>query len=219
MPRSPVNPPVRWGDRQAAAARRCGTPLKGGNTLIPISYGEILLNVPDCFKNATPGMDCPYTYEWSYGSLTGECSSSNGCEEKVGNPAEEERDRKIRKFIQGGGYARKCGCNEIRLSEVGDMRGALELPDDCNLDRLPACARRLVKDPDPAGRLIKKSDQVLFELVGREDSSYLGGVDITPSLPRGYGHSITTEGGDVETEDVSLETLAKESGSAAPWNR
>jgi hypothetical protein len=83
------------------------------------------------------------------------------------------------------------------------------------LDKLPACARRLVKDPDPAGRLIKRSGQVLFNLAGLVS----GGVDITPSLPRGYGYSISTEGGDVETEDVSLETLAKESGSAAPWNR
>src|SRR5208282_6538409 len=94
------------------AARRS----KGGNTLIPISYGEILLNVPDCFKNGTPGIDCPDTYNESFGSRSGECLSSNGCE-KVDMLAE---DAKIRKLIQSGGYARECGCSEIRLDKSGN---------------------------------------------------------------------------------------------------
>jgi hypothetical protein len=190
----------------AVAARRS----KGSNSLIPIERGEILLNVPDCFKNGTFGIDCPHNYEESYGSRT-ECSSSNGCT-PIDLLAE---DAKIRKLIQGGGYARECGCNEIRLSKDE----GLTLPDDCNLDRLPACVRRLVKDPDPAGRLIKKSGSVLMGRAGLGSSIYMGGVDISATLPRGYGYSTSTEGGDVETEDVSLETLAKESGSVAPWNR
>ena len=192
----------------AVAARRS----KGSNSLIPIEGGEILLNVPDCFKNGTFGIDCPDTYEVSYGSRRGECSSANGCE-KIDLRAE---DAKIRKLIQGGGYARECGCNEIRFSKDE----GLTLPDDCNLDKLPSCARRLVTDPDPAGRLIKKSGYALIQrALGMGSSVYVGGIDISPTLPRGYGYSIGTQGGDVETEDVSLETLAKESGSVAPWNR
>jgi hypothetical protein len=198
----------------AVAARRSG----GSNSLIPIEGGEILLNVPGCFKNGTPGIDCPYTYEWSYGNRTGteECSSSNGCE-RTDILAD---DTKIRKLIQGGGYARKCGCSEIRLHKY-DSYTELALPDDCNLDRLPACARRLVKDPDPAGRLIKKNSFALLQRAGLQFGLAMegGGVDISASLPRGYGYSISTEGGDVEAEDVSLETLSKESGSVVPWNR
>jgi hypothetical protein len=190
----------------AVAARRS----KGSNSLIPIEGGEILLNVPDCFKNGTFGIDCPDTYEDSYGSRI-ECSSANGCE-KIDLRAEDE---KIRKLIQGGGYARECGCSEIRL----DKDYGLVLPDGCHLDRLPACARRLIKDPDPAGRLIRKSGDELMRRAGLGSSIYMGGVDISASLPRGYGYSTSTEGDDVEAEDVSLETFAKESGSVAPWNR
>ena len=64
-----------------------------------------------------------------------------------------EEDAKIRSFIQSGGYARVCGCSELRLQWWGELL----LPDDCHLDRLPACARKAITDPDPAGRLVKES--------------------------------------------------------------
>jgi hypothetical protein len=54
--------------------------------------------------------------------------------------------------------------------------------------------------------------------LGVESLDYHG-LDISASLPRGYGYSLGKEGGDPERDDINLETLAKGSGSAVPWNR
>jgi hypothetical protein len=170
--------------------------------------GEILLNVPDCFRNGTPDIDCPHNYDASFGT-------KEDTPEEASRQRAHEEDGKIRDFIKKGGYARECGCGDIHY--IKQIR-FLYLADDCHLEVFPKCARQLVKDPDPVGRLVKENPSPLIVGLGLS-STYAGGVEISASLPHGYGGSLGTEGGDVETEDVSLETLAKESGSVAPWNR
>jgi hypothetical protein len=186
-----------------AVAASPGSP---GKQPEPIDAYEVLLNVPDCFKNGTPLIDCRLDYDASFGT-------------KNDDPASARRlalqeDAKIRAFIGSGGYARECACNEIRF-----FRNDVNLPNDCHLDSIPVCARALVDDPDPAGRLVKKSGSTLMKRAGVRSSYYVGGIEISASLRNGYGYSLGTEGGDPEKIDVKLETLSKESGSALPWNQ
>jgi hypothetical protein len=185
----------------AVAARRS----RGGNSLEPIG-SEILLNVPDCFRNGTPLIDCPRNFDASFGTKEDD-------PDRLRRDALDE-DAKIRAFIRRGGYARVCGCSELRVQSWGELL----LPDNCHLDTFPACARQIRTDPDPAGRLVKESATPLIVGLGLS-SYYAAGVEISTSLPRGYGGSLGTEGGDPDTEDVTLETLRKESGSIMPWNQ
>ena len=185
----------------AVAARRS----RGGNSL-ESTGSEILLNVPDCFRNGTPLIDCPRNFDPSFGTKEDDPDRSR-------RDARDE-DVKIRTFIQRGGYARVCGCSELKVERWGELL----LPDHCHLDTLPACARKLIADPDPAGRLAKESPTPLIVGLGLS-SYYAAGVEISASLPRGYGGSLGTEGGDPDTEDVTLETVRKESGSIMPWNQ
>jgi len=185
-----------------AAAVQPGSP---GQPPEAIGRYEVVLNVPDCFKNGTPLIDCVHSYDASFGT-------ANKDPERSRRLALEE-DGKIRAFIAGGGYARECGCNDIRFS-TNNVR----LADDCSLDSLPVCAGA-PDDPNPAGRLVKKSGSGLMKRARVLSSYYGGGIEISPALPNGYGYSLTTEGGDPEKIDVKLETLRKDSGSAVPWNQ
>lgn len=190
---------------RAVAARRS----KGSNSLVAIKDGEILLNVPDCFRNGTPDVDCPHNYNAIFGT-------KEDTPEEASRQRAREEDVKLRDFIRKGGYARECGCGDLRYDKK--IRYLFSLPDDCHLDVLPKCARQLVKDPDPVGRLVMENPSPLIVGLGLS-STYAAGVEISASLPHGYGGSLGAEGGDVEAEDVSLETLSKESGSIAPWSR
>src|SRR5215470_7371719 len=69
---------------------------------------EVLLNVPDCFKNGTPLIDCVHSYDASFGSADNESEQSRALAL--------QEDAKIRAFIARGGYARECTCNDIRFS-------------------------------------------------------------------------------------------------------
>jgi hypothetical protein len=186
-----------------AVAAHPGSP---GKLLEAIERYEVLLNVPDCFKNGTPLIDCQLSHDASFGTKITDSASSKRLAL--------EEDAKIRAFIRSGGYARECACNEIRFSEYN-----VSLPDDCHLDSIPACARGLVDDPDPTGRLVKKSGSTLMKRAGVRSSYYVGGVEVSASLLHGYGYSLGTECGDPEKVDVRLETRGKQSGSAVPWNQ
>jgi hypothetical protein len=110
-----------------------------------------------------------------------------------------------------------CSPGDMRFdSDFGQV-----VVNNCHLDILPVCARQLVSDPDPADRLFRVGDHWWATSLERLEgmSSYYHGFDISTSLPRGYGYSLGLEGGDPERDDINLETLAKASGSAAPWNR
>src|SRR6516164_5346033 len=108
---------------------------------------------------------------------------------------------------------------EILLDIESDAARPPRAANDCHLDILPVCARQLVSNPDPAGRLFRVGDYwwtTNLEGLGVR-SSYYHGIDISASLPRGCGYSFGIEGGDPERDDINLETLGKVSGSAAPW--
>jgi hypothetical protein len=185
-----------------AVATRPGSP---GQPLEAIEDYEVLLNIPDCFKNGTPLIDCRRDYDASFGTAEDD-------PESLRRSALEEH-AKIRAFIMRGGYARTCGCKEIRFSSDN-----VTLKDDCRLDSIPVCAGA-PNDPNPAGRLVKKSGSALMKRARVGSSYYVGGVEVSPTLPNGYGYSLGTEGGDPEKIDVKLETLRKDSGSAVPWNQ
>jgi len=85
---------------------------------------------------------------------------------------------------------RECA---VAASSECQWWGELVLPDDCHLDTLPSCARKAITDPDPAGRLIKESPNRIMTRL-RLSSTYAAGVEISTSLPRGYGGSLGTEG-------------------------
>ena len=82
----------------AVAARRS----KGSNSLIPIEGGEILLNVPDCFKNGTFGIDCPDTYEVSYGKLRTKWFSRTKAEELRKTMYREAKEKAAKQFAGAG---------------------------------------------------------------------------------------------------------------------
>jgi hypothetical protein len=79
----------------AVRARRS----KDGKSLVvsesPLN-DEVVLNVPDCFKNGTPLIDCPRNYNYAFGTKEDDPDAAI-------REAREE-DAKIRSFIRSGGY-------------------------------------------------------------------------------------------------------------------
>lgn len=133
------------------------------------------LQVPDCFKRGLPYSDCEMRYDPMSGDQLSEQTSRYL--KKVGNHVEEE----IENLIKSGKYIKDCSCDEKRL----DQKERCRLEKHCGAYTSGRLAREIYHFNH--GSIPVSEDYVPY--------IYIAFVDISTSLPRGFGYALYAEGG------------------------
>jgi hypothetical protein len=151
-----------------------------GKPLTVVSQGY-LLQVPDCFRNGTPFLDCKMNFDTTGGTA----------------PEARERalqvDAAVRKIIANGGYASECSCDDVRwLKDFNkfSFRRA------CRVDSAPVCMERMSHGKVRSGSFVFEEDGYSFENVPTKGATDYGGFDISPQFSRGYVYRIGSPEGD-----------------------
>jgi hypothetical protein len=152
-----------------------------GKPLTVVSQGY-LLQVPNCFRNGTPFLDCVFNF-----------NSTGGTRQETRQRAIQV-DAAVRKIIANGGYASECSCEDVRWMKDRD---SFALRKGCRVDFAPVCMERMSRGKVRAGAFVFEAEGYSFENVTKGGTDY-GGFDISPQLPRGYAYRIGSPEGDDE---------------------
>jgi hypothetical protein len=162
----------------------------------PLTVSEgFLLEVPECFKNGTPFLDCKVIFDHSSGwKLTVK-------DQRESRALATAVDLAVRRVIAGGRYATQCRCEEIRWDP---RQETLSPGSSCRVDVAPACLERMTRQKYRTGSLVSEINGIDFEGVPTKGFTGYGDFDISPRLPRGYAYRIGSPEGDDETPYVDL---------------
>jgi hypothetical protein len=142
------------------------------------SVSEVLpLYVPDCFKRGLPYHDCKFEFDIRTGKKLSPA--------RLAVIAKGKRvfDQKMAEIKTNGAYAGECGCREDNLQP------AFSTTARCRLEKVPKCAANQ-REELIAGTLRAEGYQVFGDFA----ESGITLVDISPSLPLGYGYQLHTDG-------------------------
>jgi hypothetical protein len=157
---------------------------------------EFLVEVPKCFKNGAPFLDCRVGFDHATGL-------------KLTDQAQQEVraravavDAAVRRLIAGGRYANQCSCEDMRWDrrQIKFSPGA-----SCRVDAAPACLEQMSRQSYRAGALVPETSGYAFEGVPTKGYTDYGDFDISPRLARGYVYRIGSPEGD---DDTPFEDLA-----------
>jgi hypothetical protein len=153
---------------------------------------EFLLEVPGCFKNGVPFLDCKVSFDHSSG-LKWTTKAQHEIRARAAAV-----DLAVRRVISGGRYATQCGCEDVRWDRIQET---LSPGASCRIDAAPACLERMTRQKYRTGSLVPEINGFGFEGVGGTD---YGNFDISPRLPRGYAYQIGHPEGDDDTPYADL---------------
>jgi len=177
-----------------------------------------LLDIPDCFKNGAPFLDCEYNFEENFGMKAMPSESRH-----VRNRAIEV-DKAVRTLIKDGKFSRPCACNDleayqpryrdgkplgdafiqIKGSGYGGQNPAVKYA--CRVEKAPACAEGWLPDRDVLEEMVYEVQAgYLFQWTPLKGSTDYGPFDISPSLPRGYVYKIGHPEGDDDTPYINAD--------------
>ena len=142
------------------------------------SISEVLpLDVPDCFKRGLPYHDCRFQFDIQTGKkLTAQ---------QLAAIAEGRRvfDHKMAEIKKNDAYSTECPCQESNLQPEFSTTAK------CRLEKVPKCAA------NPLEELIVGTLRAEgYFVYGDFAESGITLVDISPSLPLGYGYQLHTDG-------------------------
>jgi hypothetical protein len=150
-----------------------------------------LLEIPDCFKNGTPFLDCKFNFDHTSGLkfVDAERHKIRGLAVRV--------DAVVRGMIARGRYAAECSCADIKWVSALSRP---ELNGHCRVDAAPICMEQMSNGKVRTGSLVlEEADGYSFKGLPMEVGTSYGGFDISVQLPRGYGYRIgSPEGEDDE---------------------
>jgi hypothetical protein len=172
-----------------------GKPLKVVN--------GFLIEIPECFKNGTPYLDCDFIYEERSGDKNDQQSRAFARQKGLQIAAA------VKQLLASGQYNRECGCSDLEsytFDETNMIR--IKTGAGCYLDTIPACARSLVKDRDPAGWKLMEitSSMEVFPKLFAKLIVVNETFNISPRLPRGYAHSIIAPEGEDDSEFLHIDS-------------
>jgi hypothetical protein len=156
---------------------------------------EFLIEVPECFKNGMPFLDCSFNFDHSSGlKLTGE-------EQQNIRARATAVDAAVRRVVAGGRYATQCSCGDMRWdrTQIRFSLGAY-----CRVDAAPVCLEQMSRQNYRAGSLVPEIAGYAFDGVPTKGFTDYGDFDISPRLARGYAYRIGSPEGDDDTPYVDL---------------
>ncbi len=179
---------------------------------------EFLLDIPDCFKNGVPFLECTYNYEHQFALKATDTYRKKMRERALAV------DKEIRAAIEGGKFSQNCTCQDLevirnqtgpydRQIQVADLavKGSRSLNSTavkrftCRVETVPDCAHKLLP-----GRNL--ADWKMYEVDGGYDfdgtvlkgSTDYGPFDISPKHPSGYAYQIGHPEGDDDRPFLEL---------------
>ena len=160
-----------------------------------------LIEIPDCFKNGTPYLDCDFIYEVTAGDKNDQQTRQKIRQDGLQIAAT------VKQLLASGQYNRECGCSDLEsytFNETNEIR--IKSGAGCYLDTIPACARSLVKDGDPAGWKLLEITADMTMQVFPPYTVVNETFNISPRLPRGYAHSIIAPEGEDDSEFLHIDS-------------
>ena len=174
------------------------------------TIGPLLLDIPNCFKNGTPYLDCIFNVDPD-GNHDG--PKTNSAERRAWWAARGPWiDGMMKKLLASGKYQRACTCADIENSTETVYKGkrtprseplfGIRVAAFCYVETLPPCAAVISNGAVRSGFLFTDMDASVLGELGYWDiyKELLNEqFEISPALPRGYAHRVATpEGGDPE---------------------
>jgi hypothetical protein len=156
---------------------------------------EFLLEVPECFKNGMPFLDCKVIFDHSSGL---KWTAKEQHEIRARATAV---DAAVRSIIAGGRYATQCGCEDMQWDRE---RKTLSPRAYCRVDAAPACLEQMSGQAYRTGSLVPEIEGYAFEGVPTKGFTDYGDFDISPRLTQGYAYRIGHPEGDDDTPYVDL---------------
>lgn len=174
------------------------------------TIGPLLLDIPNCFKNGTPYLDCTFNVDPD-GNHDG--PKINSAERRAWWAARGQWiDGMMKKLLASGKYQRACTCADFENSTETVYTGkktprsaplfGVRVAAYCYVEALPPCASVISSGAVRSGFLFSDMDASVLGQLGFYDSykELLNEqFEISPTLPRGYAHRVATpEGTDPE---------------------
>jgi hypothetical protein len=156
---------------------------------------EFLLEVPNCFKNGMPFLDCKVVFDTSSGLKWTPQEQQNKRARATAV------DAAVRKVVASGRYTTQCRCEDMQWDgrQLKFSPGAY-----CRVDSAPVCLEQMSRQNYRAGSLVPEISGYAFEGVPTKGFTDYGDFDISPRLARGYAYRIGSPEGDDDTPYVDL---------------
>ncbi len=182
------------------------------------TVGWYLIDIPNCFKNGVPLLECSFNYEYQFGLKATETFRRNIRERAVA------ADKDIRAVIASGKFSKPCGCDDLEIKKgktgpqgatvaIADVRlksgGYAPVPPalkfSCKADSVPECARKWLRGRDLSGwPLYELEGGVYFDGTSLKGGTDYGPFDISTVHPRGYAYRIGSPEGDDDRPFLEL---------------
>ena len=192
-----------------------GRPLRLANGL--------LIDIPDCFRNGAPFLDCAYNFEHTFGLKVRNAERQNVRQRAV------EADNAIRTLIADGKFSRPCTCEDLTIERqeefIGDRNERManvkimgsgyggQPPVEqfaCRVEHVPQCARNALAGRDLGGwMLYEVADGHSFKWTPLLGSTDYGPFDISPGHPHGYAYRIGSPEGDDDSPFLNVTPSTK----------
>lgn len=159
------------------AVRQAGPTALQGEFDVGVISEALPLVVPDCFKRGLPFHDCKFRYDVRTGN------ELTAAELALIATGRRIFDEKMAEIKANNAYAKECGCKELN----DDPTKIFSTTDQCRAERVPACE---TNDESSVGLLHPEGTSVDKQF----GNSGIAVIDISPSLPLGFGYQIYTFG-------------------------
>jgi hypothetical protein len=158
---------------------------------------EFLLEVPQCFKNGKPFLDCKFNFDHASGWKLTDQGRQHIRTRAIAV------DEAVRSVIASGRYVAQCRCGDIRWGPHTVIKSEAR----CRFDFAPACLEQISRQNAEelrAGALVPEINGFAFEGLPTKGATDYGDFDISPRLLRGYAYRIGSPEGDDDTPYVEL---------------
>ena len=192
-----------------------GKPLRLANGL--------LIDIPDCFRNGAPFLDCAYNFEHTFGLKVRNAERQNVRKRAI------DVDNAVRTLIADGKFSRPCTCEDLEIEQQEETIGRRnerianvkikgsgyggQQPVEqfaCRVEHVPQCARNWLTGRDLGGwMLYEVADGYSFKWTPLKGFTDYGPFDISPALPHGYAYRIGSPEGDDDSPFLDVTPATK----------
>jgi len=192
-----------------------GQPLRLAN--------ELLIDIPDCFKNGAPFLDCTHNFEYTFGLKLRDAARRDIRKRAI------EVDKAIHTLIADGKFSQPCSCDDLEIEQQEETvrNRAVYIPNvkirgsgysgqtpveqfACRVEHVPQCASDWLRGRDLNGWMIYEvADGYLFKWTPLKGSTDYGPFDISPKLPHGYAYRIGSPEGDDDSPFLNVTPATK----------
>jgi hypothetical protein len=182
-----------------------------------------LIDIPDCFRNGAPFLDCTHNFEYTFGLKLKDAERQD-----VRNRAIDV-DAAIHTLIADGKFSRPCTCDDLEIKQHEELilknkvsiarvnikgsgyRGQPPVEKfSCRVEHIPQCARDWLAGRDLDGWMVHEvEDGIYFEWTPLKGSTDYGPFDISPKLPHGYAYRIGSPEGDDDSPFLNVTPATK----------